>query len=365
MIAVFLLALSLSTASTRVENNANAVRDLQAKADHAFSVGNYDDARKYFVQELNLLVAKGEQARAGDVYIQLGEMNQIHGAFSTAESNYKSGLDLLKRYARPSDLRLVGAWDDLGWLYITWGRFLEGSRLLDLAQAKAEAAPPKDPNLIRHLDTQAAYQTVIGRYSEARRDWNRALEIGKSNYGPDGLQYANIFVHLGQASALNGDYDVALEMLRRYIEMERRGSSVATTERAVAAAELGHVYAQLHKFSQARPWFDDAIGIFNSNSGQAPLVHSMVLSYLGDYYMAQNDWRNAELQYREALSIQQKVLGDNRAVAVSMMALAQALKKLHFKDEAKDLTARAKAIIAADQNPPVNQTVDVTALRRQ
>ena len=37
----------------------------------------------------------------------------------------------------------------------------------------------------------------------------------------------------------------------------------------------------------------------------------------------------------------------------------------HLKDEAKSLTARAKAIVAAKNNPLQEQTVDVMELRRQ
>jgi hypothetical protein len=40
---------------------------------------------------------------------------------------------------------------------------------------------------------------------------------------------------------------------------------------------------QLHKFSEAKSWFEEAIGIFDKNPDDAPLVRSMVLSYLGDF----------------------------------------------------------------------------------
>jgi hypothetical protein len=45
--------------------------------------------------------------------------------------------------------------------------------------------------------------------------------------------------------------------------------------------------------------------------------------------------------------------------------LSKALKKLHRNDEAKDLVARAKAIVESGNNPFEDQTVDVVALRHQ
>ena len=362
---VFLLALGVSVGGAGTENSPNPVRDLDMRAKGAALSGSYEEAREYYLKELDLLLANGKQVEAGHVYMQLGELTQIHGAFPTAESDYKTGLNLLQRYAQPNDLRLVGAMDDLGWLYITWGRFLEGSRLMDLARTKAQGALQNDPSLIRHLDMQAAYQLVTGRYSEAKKDWNRALDIGEMNYGPDSPEYAAVFVHLGQANALCGDYDAASQMYRRFFGIEDRVSTLPSTSRAMAAGELAHLYVQLHKFSEARPWFDQALSVFKGDPDQAPLAHSILLSYFGDYYMAQDDWGNAELEYRQALDLRRKVLGDNNAVAACMISLSKALQKLHLKEEAKDLVARAKAMLANEKRPPLDQTVDVMALRRQ
>jgi tetratricopeptide (TPR) repeat protein len=363
--AVLLLTLFVFIGGACAQAPENPTKNLRLSAARAADMGSYDAARKLYQQELDHLFAIGDQSEAGAVYNELGEIDQIHGAFPTAEANYKKGIDLLKHNAQPNDLRLVTALDDLGWLYISWGRLMDGSRLLDVARSKAASAKPNDPRLIQHLDTQAAYLVVSGRYSEAQKEWSRALKIGQSNYGPDGREYDNILVHRGQAGTLYGDYELAEQMFRQYLQIEDRVSNERTVSHAVAAGELAHVYAQRHKFMEAQPWFDDALGVFNNNPEGAPLVHSMLLIYLGDFYMAQQQWSNAEVPYRQALEIQEKVLGDHHAVAASMISLSKALQKLHLKDEAKDLVARAKAIAAAEKNSFQAQTVDVLALRRQ
>jgi tetratricopeptide (TPR) repeat protein len=324
-----------------------------------------NDAAKYYGQQVNLLLAKGRQAEAGVAYIELGEVLQIQGGFQPAEVNYKKGLELLKRSMPPNDLRLVAALDDLGWLYITWGRLEEGSRLLQQAQSKADKADTNAPGLIRHYDTRAAYLTVIGKFSEAQRDWKRAMEMGAATFGPDSGQYDNVLLHFGQAAALNGNYEDAAEAFRRYLDIERQVSNTPNTSAAVAKGELAHIYTQLHKFPEAQRWFDDAFGTLNVTVDRAPLVHSILLSYLGDFYMAQQNWNEAQSQYRQALQIQQSVMGNTNAVAASMLLLSKALQKLHLKEEAKQLVTRARAILAAEKNPLSGHTVDVTALRQQ
>ena len=347
------------------QNGIDSGRDLQIRAARAAELGNYDEARKIYAQELSLLLANGRHAEAGDIYLRLGEINQINGTFPAAEATYKKGLDLLKSSLQPNDLRLVMALDDLGWLYVTWGKFNDGSHLLDQARTRADSADPNDPRLIRHLDTHAAYLMVAGRYSEAQKDWTRALEVGNKNYGPDSPKYDTILVHYGQGSVLRGDYRVAEQMFKRYLAIENYDQSETTTAHAVAAGELARVYTQLHRYPEAQNWFETSTRILNQQPEQAPLIRSMILSYWGDFYMTQGDWSNAQAQYREALGIQEKVLGENRAVASAMISLSSALKKLHFKDEARSLIARAKAIFSAQRNPLEQATVDVLALRHQ
>ena len=59
------------------------------------------------------------------------------------------------------------------------------------------------------------------------------------------------------------------------------------------------------------------------------------------------------------------VLGENNTVAQCMLSLSKALKKLHLKEEAKQLEARANAILANRKFLFQENTVDVMALRRQ
>lgn len=339
---------------------------LEMSATHAADLGQFENARSLYLRELDLLFAKGRFVKAASVYAAIGEMTQIHGDFAGAEASYRKALDLFKQYAQSSDLHYVTALDDLAWLDVTWGRLNEAARLFDEARDNAAQARPDDPDLLRHLDTQAAYYAVTGRYSEAQKNWNQALAIGTATYGADAPSYDNLLVHFGQASELYGDYRTAAQMFERYLNIEQKAPDATIgASRAVAAGELAHTYSLLHQFADARRWFNESLGIFQNEPGQAPLVYSMILSYLGDYYAIQHEWQNAVTQYRKSLAIQHRVLGNTRSVAVSMISLARALRKVHSKDEAKQLEAQAQDIMEAHRNPARNQTVDVLALRQE
>lgn len=64
-------------------------------------------------------------------------------------------------------------------------------------------------------------------------------------------------------------------------------------------------YTHLRKFSEAQVWFDEAFA--DTHLEQQPLIHPILLSYLGNYHMARGDWENAQLRFLEALEIEERI----------------------------------------------------------
>jgi tetratricopeptide (TPR) repeat protein len=365
VIAIGVFGFLLLNGNGLVQASAGLANMLQKSALHDAESGQYVEAENLYTKEISLLLAGGKRSEAGAVYIDLAELSHVQGVFPLAEDRYKQGIDLLRRYGQRSDDRLVRALDGLGWLYVTWGRDLDALRTMDEAREAGDQAQLSPSLLLGHLDTQAAFLSVTNRYSEAQREWKRALEVKDANYGPNSPIHDVLLLHSGQASAVYHDYNTAQQLFLRYIGIEDRASNGPSISRAAAAAELGHVDVAVHNLPQARHWFDQAMRMLDRTADQAPLVFSMVLGYQGDFYMAEKHWVAAEGDYRRALAIREKVLGDNNyAAAMGMIALSGALEKLHRKGEAKAFTARANSILAAAKSPLQNQ-VDVRALRGQ
>lgn len=363
IIGVFGLLFLNGTALREARATPTDILDNLALQDAQF--GKYDDAVSLYAKELNLLLAGGKRSEAGGVYVNLAEISHVRGKFPSAETNYKRGIELLQRYGHPNDPFLVRGLDGLGWLYATWGRSFEALRTMDEARAAADRARLSPDSLIGHLDTQAAYFAVTSRYSEALKEWGRALQVRSANFGSGSVDFDILLLHTGQASAMYRDYRRAEQLLREYIGIEGRVSARDSIARATAAAELGHVEVALHNWPEAQHWLDQALAVFNHAPNQTPLFYSMALAYHGDFDMAQRNWSQAEQEFRDALAIRRQVLGDNHSTAACMISLSAALRKLHRKQEAKAWTSRAKAILAAQKNPLQNQTVDVLALRGQ
>ena len=338
--------------------------DLHSIASISAALGRYEDAEKFYRRELDVLERRGENVEAGLTYTSLAEVLQIEGSFGDAEASYNKAVALLNQYAGPGDLRTARALNAMGWLYTLWGKVDKARQILQKALVAATRALPEDsPKWIRFLDVQASFLTTTGKYSEAEKLWRKALQIGKKAYAGDGLQYEEVFLHLGQAYATAGDERSAEEMFRSFLAIQKPIGTPGVTE-AVVRAELGKTYTNLQNLKQAEPLLLESVRMIEATPGKVPLAHALILSYLGDYYMARGQWSDAEVQYRKALKMREDMLSESSPdVAASMVSLSKALRKLHRRPEAEQLLERASCIMVLQKNPVyTGGVVDVRAL---
>jgi len=141
-------------------SNIATASDLNNVAFLAEEMGNYTDARNYYLRAVDLLNHLGEAGSiaAGGAYTARGVLLQIQGSFSEAEASFKKAVSLLTQYAGAENLRTATALNRLGRLYIEWGKYPEASSLLREARAIAEKILPEDdPKLITFFDSEASF----------------------------------------------------------------------------------------------------------------------------------------------------------------------------------------------------------------
>ena len=104
-----------------------------------------------------------------------------------------------------SDSSDVGAYGNIGWIYVATGREDKAIAVFD----KAMLLSPRDPNLPDWLRSKAIALGVLGRDAEASVLWNQALTLSPTNREMLGAQAATL-ANLGRD-------DEAREIYQRYV----------------------------------------------------------------------------------------------------------------------------------------------------
>ena len=338
--------------------------DFYAMGTLSAELGHLDEAQQYYQKSLEMLQRQGLSASSGRVYVAAARLSEMEGAYSTAETQLHKAIDLLSHSRSPNDLQSGEAWIALSWHYSVLGRLEDASDAMHKANAVVKGMAENNPELVDFLDSQAALLAHMGRYAEAERIWNRAIDTADRLVGEDSPEYDSPILHLGQLDAAIGNYQTATKLLERFLAIERRAVPQGSISQAVSMGELGDVYVRLGQRQKAEPLFLDSLRLMDSITGKAPLAYAELLNYVGNYRMSQHNWSDAENQFRRALELRQPVLGKTPLVAQSMLSLSAALEKLKRKDEAKKLKLQAQQIFAS-QNRVFNSpdTVDVLSFR--
>jgi tetratricopeptide (TPR) repeat protein len=358
---------ALHTAQALANFNITIVTDLQNLALIAEEMGNYMDARNYYLRELDLLnhLGAASSVAAGEAYLELGGLLQIQGLFSEAETHYKKAVGLLTQHAGSDDLRTAKALGRLGRLYMERAKFAEASTLLRKARATAEKSLTEDnPKLITFFDAEAYFLCQTGKYREAEKKWMSALKIAERAYGENEIQYGTLLLHLGQMYSVLGDYPVAETMLQRSLAANEKTSGSDPVDRAIIMSSLAAAYTKHRKLAEAEPLVK-SVEASNASCSEAPISCAFIRSNLGGYYMTTGQWGAAKLEFGRALKLREDTLGEHPLVADSLICLSRALRMLNRKKEAKIYETRAGQILESQRNPAydASNTIDVRSFQ--
>lgn len=359
---------ALRTAETLGISDTKTAGDLNNLAAVADEIGNYTEARNYYLRELDVLnhIGHGGSVAAGAAYTKLAGLLQVQGSFSEAEASYKKAVGLFTQHAGAENLGTAKALNLLGRLYIEWGKLPEASSLLRKARAIAEKGLPEDdPKLIAFFDSEAFFLFQTGKFAAAEKKWMTALKIAEHTYGDNLKEYTGLLLHLGQMYSLTGDYPSAETMFQRCLAAGEKSSGSDPLDRAVIMSSLAQAYAKQRKLVEAEPLVLKSVEASNASCSALPTACAFIRSNLGDYYMAKGQWATAELEFERALKLREGIFGEHPLVADSLVSLSRALRKLKRKKEAKIYEAKAAQIFSSQINPLYDRgsTVDVRAFQ--
>ena len=345
---------ALHTAEALGISDMTVVTDLQSLALLTEQMGNYTDARNYYVRELDLLnhLGAASSVEAGNAYMELGGLVQIQGSFPEAESHYKKAVGLLSQHAGADDLQTAKGLGRLGRLYMEWGKFAEASTLLHKARTTAEKSLAEDnPKLITFFDAEAYFLCQTGKYREGEKRWTTALKIAERAYGGNEIHYGGLLLHLGQMYLSLGDYPAAETMLQRSLAAKEKTTGSDPIDRAIIMSSLAEAYTKHRKLAEAEPLVLKSAEASGAHCSEAPISCAFIRSNLGGYYMTKGQWATAKLEFERALKLREDTLGEHPLVADSLIAVSRAMRKLHQKKEAKIYETRATQILSSKRNP--------------
>ena len=196
--------------------------------------------------------------------------------------------------------------------------------VLDRAAQQVDGKFDTQPEVeVALRNTMAAAYIDLGLYPEARKQAERALELGRQRLGGDNPATLNAVHDLGLVADEEGRYGEAEALDRQAIDAQRRVLGPRNLETLRSMSDLATAYMNEGKFADAEKLYLQTLAIETKVLGPANSDRVITMNDLADIYMDEQKYAQAETLLSEALAIDQRVEGpDHPDTLVTMSNLA-------------------------------------------
>jgi len=256
------------------------------------------------------------------------------------------------------------------------------------AQSQTEGGVKPDPNITVRTVLDRAAQRVNGKfatqpevevalrntmalayidlasYPEARKQLERALELGRRTLGTDNPATLTALHDLGLVAAEDGRYGEAEALDRQALDAQRRVLGPKNLETLRSMSNLALAYMEEGKFADAEKLYLQTLAIEKEVLGSGNSDRVSTMSGLAEVYMDQGKYAQAETLLSEALAIDERLQGpEHPDTLVIMMNLANAELYQGKTGQSEKLHAQALEISKRVLGPDHPRTLTaITAL---
>jgi glycosyltransferase involved in cell wall biosynthesis len=224
-------------------------------------LGNYQEARKLFEENLTLAESAENQEGIASSNYQLGKIEEHYGDYNKAKQRYSLSLELSKKMH--DKLGIAHSLHQLGVVEQSLHNFDEAKKLYE---ESLEIKKKLDDRVgiasaLHQLGIIRQYQ---GKYDEASKFYQESLEIKKSLGDQRGI--ANSLHQLGRLEQARANYDEAKKLYRESLEIRKKLDDplgVATT-----LFQLGSLKEDQGNYDEAKKLYRESLEIKKTFSDQ-------------------------------------------------------------------------------------------------
>lgn len=320
LLCVFLLSGSLTSLATDLPNTWEKLMISGQKAQKS---GKHEEAEQLYFQAFVVAEQFGtSDPRFSQSLRALGDLSFARGKLGQAEYFYQRELAILERLGSsyPESATVLAA---LARIKLRQDQYADAERMLETALERTRKWQSTSTDAEKAAQTyDLAYACFKQKkFAKAEPLFQRALKLKKSARQERGpsletilLESAQNYIELGKLSAANGCLQDILNT-----------NKGANRRVAIWLIAVANAYCRTNNSARAEVLYKQAIGLSEKYTRLKPVALADLLVRLGNLYMHDKRYAEAEAVYRRSQSILAKASGDSVYDAVATYSLADAL----------------------------------------
>lgn len=285
---------------------------VEALREYGIAVAAADPIRaERILQRALPLARRAFGPRSPDVAFLLssiGSLASSRGDGALAEQYAREGAEIARAFYGPESILGVAPEMNLAQALIRNGKPADAQPLLEHVIdvfARTKELGPDSPESAKTVSTLGVALSKQGKHAEARREFERALQILKRTLGPDDSNSLSVAASLAQEYEFEGRPDSTATLLAQIVA---RSAAVHGEDHILTAKlrlQLGDAYFQAKQYPAAIAAAEKAIHAIDSLLGGRQRMTLSAREHLVDSYLASGDTSNAARVRRDLEAMKQ------------------------------------------------------------
>jgi tetratricopeptide (TPR) repeat protein len=323
----------------------------------------FADAHRWARQSAAIVSRLGDPpAEVASLANNVGMLYEAEGHHDEAQRELDRTLMLRRKIYPPTDPEIGSALVNLGVIYEASGKYKEALAAYEEGRAVLTVGlGPRHPAVAKAINNIGCVLFDLSRFREALRAFEETLAIREEVLGPDHADVGGALDNVGNARSQLGDHRQAMEAHERALAIARRQGDPLTI--AHAELNLSIDYSALGDGARAIALGEDALARRVQTLGAAHSAVALAAFNLGSLFANQGRYGEARPHIERAIAISEKALGaDHPSIADMHDGLGLVLRKTGRPREALVEYQRALAIREAKEGESTSMAVSLTGI---
>jgi tetratricopeptide (TPR) repeat protein len=244
-----------------------------------------------------------------DLKDRLANMFWITARHSEAETLRKELIAFIKD---KNQQKYAEQLNNLALVYYAQGKYDEAIKLYQEAlEIAKKTIGTEHSEYATRLHNLAYVYYIQGKYQETIKLYQEVLEIDKKTIGTEHPDYAKCLNNFASVYQAQGKYDKAIKLYQEALEIDKKTVGTEHPSYATHLNNLANIYTEQGKYDEAITLYQEALEIDKKTIGTEHPEYAKHLNNLAYVYKAQGKYQDALPLYQEALQIRQAKLPES------------------------------------------------------
>ena len=254
----------------------------------------------------------------------LGDIAYENMQVLKSEEKYNDSINLYKKLSKKPGLPIASAIGKLADLYVNTNRLSKAVPLMqEVIKIREEKLHPSDPLLILTYHQVGRIYNDLGKYSEAEKYLNQAIELCEKYHKDNAAFKYPILITKANYYFQTGRWDESEKLYKDVVNSTNPKDKAVSNIHARALNNLGVLLKEQGRYGEALDLYNRSLEIYKREVGEKHPNYARILSNIAEIYYLQGKYSQSEAIFQRALEIKRRNLGENDpSIATTLASIA-------------------------------------------